>query len=118
MLVLGVKWTARRVDVSWEGQKLSFSVRHEQPTAFRAAHARPRQQPSSPQTSLPVQRKIGADVKTLDWQRCVDAPEAAAEFAALADLIVRDVRAHRAALQIICLYCREENNTVKFGSAH
>ena len=92
VLVLAARWASRRVDITWEGQRLSFSMRDESPTAFRAAHARPRPLPASPQpVSVPL-RKLGADVKSIDWQRSVDAPEAAAEFSALADLIVRDVR--------------------------
>lgn len=94
-IVLVVHAAAKQVDVVWQNQRLTFSWRTE-PTAFKAAHARPRVAATvaAPLASASSRSPLAAQARgrQLDWKQLVDAPEVAVEVEALLDLVVRDVR--------------------------
>lgn len=94
-VVLFVHAGAKKVDITWQNQRLSLSWRTE-PTAFKAAHARPRSAATvAPPLVASAGRSAAAQARAkqhLDWKQLVDAPEVAEEVEALLGLVVRDVR--------------------------
>lgn len=92
-IVLCTHAAAKRFDVVWQNQRLTFSWRKE-PTAFKVAHARPRVAavmgalPAAVENRAPATQGRGKP----DWKQLVDAPEVATEVELILDLVARDVR--------------------------